>query len=98
MGRQWKMRFISIADQMVMMSALGELESWNVHKNFDYAYIQVAMTIMNSLETENREFRSLENIKDGYPKYLITRNDLIQHRNGIIHVNIASFMRDKCQF
>lgn len=83
----------------VSVGRIGKLEcDFIVHKNFDYAYIQVAMTIMNSLETENREFRSLENIKDGYPKYLVTRNDLIQHRNGIIHVNIAPFMRDKCQF
>ena len=83
----------------VSVGRIGKLEcDFIVHKKFDYAYIQVAMTIMNSLETENREFHSLENITDGYPKYIVTRNDLIQHRNGIIHVNIASFMRDKRQF
>ena len=32
------------------------------------------------------------------PKYLITRNDLIQHRNGIKHVNIAPFMKDNLDF
>ena len=56
------------------------------------------MTIMNSLETENREYRSLENISDNYPKYLVTRNDLIQHRGGIIHVNAAPFMKDNRLF
>lgn len=64
----------------------------------DYAYVQVAMTIMNSIETENREYAPLEKIKDNYPKYLVTRNDLIQKRNGIIHVNIATFMRDNQMF
>lgn len=66
--------------------------------NRDYAYIQVSMTIMNSIDTENREYRPLEGIKDNYPKYLITRNDLIQYRKGIKHVNIASFMRDNLLF
>ena len=59
----------------------------------EYSYVQVAMTIMNSIETEDREYRPLENIKDNYPKYVITRNDLIQHRSGIVHVNIAPFMK-----
>ena len=56
------------------------------------------MTIMNSIDTEDREYRPLESIKDNYPKYVITRNDLIQHRNGIIHVNIAPFMKENQLF
>lgn len=31
-------------------------------------------------------------IKDNYPKYVLTRNDMIQKRNGIIHENIPQFM------
>ena len=58
----------------------------------EYFYVQVAMTILNSLETENREYKPLENIKDNYPKYVLTRNDMIQQRNGIIHVNMGQFM------
>lgn len=59
-----------------------------------YAYVQAAMTIMNSVETEDREYAPLEKIRDNYPKYLVTRNDLIQKRNGIKHVNIAAFMKE----
>lgn len=55
-------------------------------------YVQVAMTVMNSLDTENREYRPLESIQDNYPKYLLTRNDMIQHRNGIKHRNMPEFM------
>lgn len=58
----------------------------------EYFYVQVAMTILNSLETENREYKPLENIKDNYPKYVVTRNDMIQQRNGIIHENMGQFM------
>ena len=66
--------------------------------NYDYSYVQVCMTIMNSLETEDREYRPLERIRDGYPKYLLTRNDLIQHRSGIQHYNIAPFMNEGRMF
>ncbi len=39
-----------------------------------YAYVQVAMTIMADRSTEEREYRSFEQIKDNYPKYLLTRS------------------------
>ena len=58
----------------------------------EYAYVQVATTIMASRATEDREYRSFEHIRDNYPKYLLTRSDLIQQRNGIIHANIPEFM------
>ena len=84
----------------VSVGRIGKLEcDFILHKNnFEYAYVQVSMTVMNSMETEDREYRPLESIKDNYPKYLVTRNDLIQHRNGIIHVNIAPFMRENKMF
>lgn len=62
--------------------------------NIEYSYVQVAMTIMNSKETEDREYRPLESIRDNYPKYLLTRNDLVQRRSGIKHENAALFMKE----
>ena len=47
---------------------------------------------MDDIQTENHEYRPLESINDNYPKYLLTRNDLIQHRNGIKHRNIPEFI------
>ena len=84
----------------VSVGRIGKLEcDFILRKNANqYSYIQVAMTILSSLETENREYKPLESIKDNYPKYVITRNDLIQQRNGIIHVNIGSFMKDENLF
>lgn len=84
----------------ISVGKIGKLECdfiLNRNRN-DYAYIQVAMTIADSLETENREYRPLEMIKDNYPKYLLTRNDLIQHRGGIRHENIAPFIREGREF
>ena len=59
----------------------------------DYSYVQVAYTIALSEETEDREYRPLEKIKDNYPKYVMTTDYLLQKRNGIMHVNILSFMQ-----
>ena len=78
----------------VSIGRIGKLECDFVLRSrmMQYSYIQVCMTILNSRETEDREYRPLESIPDNYPKYLVTRNDLIQQRNGIIHVNIGPFM------
>lgn len=59
-----------------------------------YAYAQVCMTMMASRETEDCEYAPLEAIRDNYPKYVLTRNDPIQSRNGILHRNLPEFMRD----
>lgn len=79
----------------VSVGRIGKLECDFILRSgaASYSYVQVAMTIMNSLETENREYAPLEKIRDNYPKYLITRNDLIQERNGVKHVNIGAFMK-----
>ena len=84
----------------VSIGRIGNLEcDFIVRSKYNqYAYIQVAMTIMNSKKTEDREYAPLENIKDGYPKYLLTRNDMIQRRNGIKHVNIPAFMKEGKMF
>lgn len=57
-----------------------------------YAYVQSCMTIAASRETEDREYAPLERIRDNYPKYVLTRNDLIQRRNGILHRNLPQLM------
>ena len=51
-----------------------------------------------SEETEDREYRPLEMIKDNYPKYVMTTDYLLQKRNGIRHVNILSFMQTGQEF
>ena len=73
---------------------IGKLEcDFIARKNNDYCYAQVAMTIAER-STEDREYASLEKIKDNYPKYLFTLDPLLQRRNGIIHKNLADFMKN----
>ena len=84
----------------VSVGRIGKLEcDFIIRKQMmQYAYIQVAMTILSSIETENREYRPLESIRDNYPKYVITRDSLIQMRNGITHVNISAHMKEGKEF
>ena len=61
----------------------------------NYSYVQVTYTIALSRETEDREYRPLEMIKDNYPKYVMTTDYLLKKRSGIIHDNIIDFMREE---
>jgi len=84
----------------VSMGRIGKLECDFILRTtaMEYAYIQVAMTIMADRLTEEREYRPFGHIKDNYPKYLLTRNDPIQRRDGIIHANIPEFMLEGFEF
>lgn len=57
----------------------------------EYQYIQVAMTIMDKA-TEDREYKPFSKIKDNYPKYLFTLDQLLQKRDGIHHCNMLDFI------
>ena len=63
-----------------------------------YAYVQVALTILSSRKTEDREYRPLEMIRDNYPKYVATSDTFLQQRNGIQHINIIDFMKKQRRF
>ncbi|MBQ8968505.1 MAG: ATP-binding protein [Bacteroidaceae bacterium] len=56
-------------------------------------YIQVAYLI-DSDETRKREFGRLQDIKDNYPKYVISLTPLVQQRDyeGITHVGLREFL------
>ena len=78
----------------VSVGRIGKLECDFVMRSpeMEYAYVQVAMTIMNDRSTEDREYRPLEQIRDNWPKFLITRGDPIQHRGGIVHENVTELI------
>lgn len=87
-------------DCSVSIGKIGKLECDFIIRNreMDYSYVQVAYTIALSKETEDREYRALEMIKDNYPKYVMTTDYLLQNRNGIKHVNILNFMQNGQEF
>ncbi|MBR5067069.1 MAG: ATP-binding protein [Lachnospiraceae bacterium] len=83
-------------DYSVSVGRIGRLECDFILRDneMNYSYIQVSYTIGLSKETEDREYRPLESIRDNYPKYVVTADSLLQKRNGIEHVNIIDFMRN----
>lgn len=87
-------------DYSISVGRFGKFECDFILRGIDmqYAYIQVAYTILSSKETEDREYRPLESIKDNYPKYLITTDYLLQQRNGIKHVNLIDFISENNRF
>ena len=85
----------------VSVGKIGKLEvDFILRKHFDeYAYVQVARTIDNDNYdeegnniTEEREYRPFTKLADGYPKYLLTMDKLLQKRNGVKHLNIVDMM------
>lgn len=84
----------------VSVGRIGKLEcDFILQKNFsDYRYVQICMTFMESRKTEDREYAPLGAIRDNYPKYVLTRNDPIQERNGIIHKNMGDLMMTESDF
>ena len=84
----------------VSVGRIGKLECDFIARdsNMNYCYLQVAYTINESKETEDREYRPLEMIKDNYAKYVLTTDYLLQKRNGINHVNILEFMKEHKKF
>lgn len=84
----------------VSIGKIGKLECDFILRdnNLNYSYVQVSYTINESKDTEDREYRPLESIKDNYPKYVITTDYLLQQRNGINHVNLMEFISNKKEF
>ncbi len=87
-------------DYSISIGRIGKLECDFILRdhNMNYSYVQVAYTIALSKQTEDREYKSLELIKDNYPKYVMTTDYLLQKRNGIKHVNLIDFMTINSEF
>ena len=86
---------------MVSVGKIGKLECDFILRDneMNYSYIQVAYTILESKDTEDREYRSLESITwDNYPRYLLTTDTLLQKRSGIKHENLIEFVKGNRNF
>lgn len=84
----------------VSVGRIGRLECDFILRDIEqnYSYIQIAYTINESKQTEDREYKPLEMIRDNYPKYVATTDYLLQKRNGIKHINILEFIKDGKKF
>lgn len=87
-------------DYAVSVGRIGKLECDFILRdgNMDYSYVQVAYKMLQSKDTEDREYRPLESIRDNYKKYVMTTDYMLQKRNGILHVNLMDFIGDGKRF
>lgn len=60
-------------------------------KSGEKLYVQVAY-LLASDETVHREFGAYDNIRDNYPKYVVSLDEFDRSRNGIKHRNIRDFL------
>ncbi len=60
----------------------------------DKIYVQVTY-LLASEETVEREFSALERIRDNYPKYVVSMDEIDRGRNGIKHKNVRDFLTMK---
>lgn len=78
----------------VYVGKLGDKEiDFAAEKDGTKVYIQACLTVYDP-DTAEREFGNLLQIKDNYPKYVVTLNDAVmgENKNGIIHKNLLDLL------
>ncbi|MFV0499328.1 MAG: ATP-binding protein [Bacilli bacterium] len=82
-----------IAGYNVYVGKTREIEvDFIASKGKEKKYIQVAYLLADDKVIE-REFRSLKDITDNHPKYVLSMDKLDFSQDGIIHQNIIDFIR-----
>ena len=76
----------------VYVGKKGDLEiDFIAEKQGKKIYVQVTYLLANE-ETVKREFSVYNAVKDSYPKYVVSMDELDFSQNGIIHKNIKDFL------
>jgi predicted AAA+ superfamily ATPase len=60
----------------------------------DVEYYQVAW-LLSQPETIEREFSALESVKDNYPKFLLSTDNVTIERQGIKHLNVFQWLLEE---
>lgn len=77
---------------VVTVGRIGDKEiDFVCHKRDEKLYVQVTY-LLASDETIQREFGVYDNIRDNFPKYVISLDEFDMSRNGIKHRNIRDFL------
>lgn len=79
----------------VTVGKLGVKEiEFVAEKQAEKIYIQVTY-LLSSDQTIQREFGSLNAIKDNFPKFVVSYDEFDMSREGIKHFNIIDFLSEK---
>lgn len=81
-------------DYQVSVGKIGNLECDFIvrDKKQNYAYIQVAYTLQGEDQKtteriKEREYKPFRNIRDGYPRYIISLDKFRDQQEGVHHIN-----------
>lgn len=79
-------------DYKVTVGRIGDKEiDFVCDRRGEKLYVQVAY-LLASDETTRREFGAYDNIRDNYPKYVVSLDEFDMSSNGIKHRNIRDFL------
>lgn len=86
--------YLASNDYQISIGRIGKLECDFIvrDKNQNYAYIQVAYTLQGedlkaTERIKEREYRPFRDIKDGYPRYIISLDKFRDQQEGVRHIN-----------
>lgn len=86
--------YLASHDYQISIGKIGKLEcDFIVRKrNGDYAYIQVAYTLQGedieaTERIKEREYRPFREIREGYPRYIISLDKFRDQQEGVHHIN-----------
>lgn len=64
-------------------------------QNGEYAYIQVTYTMTGNEKVKEREYRPFREIRDGYPRYIISLDMFRDQQEGVHHINAIDLFLGK---
>lgn len=81
----------------VSVGKIGKLEcDFIVRKqNGEYAYIQVTYSMTGNEKAKEREYRPFREIRDGYPRYIISLDIFKDQQEGVHHINAIDLFLGK---
>ena len=94
--------YLASQNYQVSIGKIGNLECdfivRDMHQN--YAYIQVTYTLRGedaeaTEKIKEREYRPFRNIRDGYPRYIISLDRFRDQQEGVHHINAIDLFLGK---
>lgn len=94
--------YLASNDYQISIGRIGKFECDFIvrDKNQNYAYIQVAYTLQGedlkaTEKIKEREYRPFRDIKDGYPRYIISLDKFRDQQEGVRHINAIDLFLGK---
>lgn len=94
--------YLASHDYQISIGKIGKLECDFIvrDKKQNYAYVQVAYTLHGEDEEateriKEREYRPFRDIRDGYPRYIISLDKYRDQQEGVHHINAIDLFLGK---